>query len=157
MDILSYFSDNHANLLFLIAGIAFVLELTVLGLSGLLLFFAIGTFLTGLLSFTGIISGWESEVFSVGLLSGLSALLLWKPFKRFQSRKIPVDQSSDLIGRQVQCVEAINHVAGKVRHSGIDWLARLSSSENSDLIDEGELCVIEKIEGTVLFVAKVRL
>ncbi len=84
MDIIQYFSDNHASLLFLLAGIAFVIELAVMGLSGFVLFFAIGCFITGILSYIGILSGWESEAFSVGVLSCISALILWKPLKRFQ-------------------------------------------------------------------------
>ena len=154
MDIINYFSNNHASLLFLIAGIAFVIELAILGLSGFLLFFAIGSMLTGFISYFGIISGWQVETFSVGILSGLSALLLWKPLKRFQYRKVPLDQSSDLIGREVQCIEPINNITGKVRYSGINWSAKLLSEDNNDTINKGDVCVIKKIEGTTLFVKK---
>ena len=41
MDIISYFSENHAHLFYLMAGISFVIELTILGLSGPLLFFRV--------------------------------------------------------------------------------------------------------------------
>ena len=155
MDIIQYFSDNHASLLFLLAGIAFVIELAVMGLSGFVLFFAIGCFITGILSYTGILGGWESEVFSVGVLSCISALILWKPLKRFQSKEIPADTSSDLIGREVTCKKEINLSEGIVRHSGIDWQARLDPLGDRIVINKGELCRIVKTDGTMLLVATV--
>lgn len=152
MDIITYFSENHASLLFLLAGIAFVVELTVMGLSGLVLFFAIGCFITGILTQVGVLNGWESEVFSVGLFSAIAAITLWKPLKRFQSRAIPTDTSSDLVGREVMCKHTITALAGSVRHSGIDWQARLSPQSETDSINKGELCKIVKIDGTLLIV-----
>ncbi len=152
MDIIQYFSDNHASLLFLLAGIAFIIELAVMGLSGFVLFFAIGCFLTGLLTYAGILTSWESEAFSVGAISCISALLLWKPLKRFQSKEIPVDSSSDLIGREVTCKADINRAEGVVRHSGVDWQARLNPLNSEALIKQGEPCRIVKIDGTILIV-----
>jgi membrane protein implicated in regulation of membrane protease activity len=155
VDIIQYFSDNHASLLFLIAGIAFVIELAVMGLSGFVLFFAIGCFITGILSYAGILSGWESEAFSVGVLSCTSALILWKPLRRFQSREIPIDTSSDLIGREVTCKTEINLSGGIVRHSGIDWQARLDPAGDRIVINSGDLCRIVKTDGTLLMIAAV--
>lgn len=155
MDIIQYFSDNHASLLFLLAGIAFVIELAVMGLSGFVLFFAIGCFITGILSYAGILTGWESEVFSVGVLSCISAVILWKPLRRFQSKEIPVDTSSDLIGREVTCKKEVNLSGGIVRHSGIDWQARLDPVGDRIVISQGELCRIVKTDGTMLLVAAI--
>ena len=151
MDIISYFSDNHASLLFLLAGIAFVIELTVMGLSGLVLFFAIGCFITGILTYTGVLNSWEAEVFSVGLLSSLSALILWKPLKRFQSKAIPVDESSDMTGRTVTSPEDVTLKGGAIRYSGINWPARLDPSCTQD-IASGEPCVIVQVDGTTMIV-----
>ena len=145
------FLENHASLLFLLAGIAFVLELTVMGLSGLVLFFAIGCFITGILTYTGVLTSWEAEVFSVGLLSSIAALILWKPLKRFQSKEIPVDESSDMTGRQVSCAETITAHSGAIRHSGINWPARLESASAQD-IPAGAQCTITAIDGTVMLV-----
>ena len=47
----------------------------------------------------GIISGWEMEVLSVGVLAALSAALLWKPLKKFQNAGGGRDTSSDMIGK----------------------------------------------------------
>jgi len=155
MDLIEYFSNNHASLLFLLAGIAFVVELTVMGLSGFVLFFAIGCFITGILTHYGVISGWESEVFSVGLLTCISALLLWKPLTRFQARAIPTDESSDMTGREVLCAEAINDTSGAIRYSGINWPARLDPASNSDAINDGEKCIITKVDGNIMLVKSV--
>lgn len=152
MDIFTYFSDNHASLLFLLAGIAFMIELTVMGLSGLVLFFAIGCFITGILTYMGVLHSWESEVFSVGLLSCLAAAILWKPLKRFQSKDIPNDTSSDMAGREVPCAETITKKGGAIRYSGINWPARLHSSCSLDEIKEGEPCVIVKVDGNIMMV-----
>ncbi|MFT6102266.1 MAG: hypothetical protein ACJATV_000743 [Granulosicoccus sp.] len=152
MDIITYFSENHASLLFLLAGIAFVIELTVMGLSGLVLFFAIGCFITGILTYTGVLNSWEAEVFSVGLLSCIAALVLWKPLKRFQSKAIPTDDSSDMTGRHVVCAEAITAANGAIRHSGINWPARLDPSSELDEISKDGQCVIVKVDGNVMLV-----
>ncbi len=155
MDLIEYFSNNHASLLFLLAGIAFVVELTVMGLSGLILFFAIGCFITGVLTHFGVISGWESEVFSVGLLTFISALLLWKPLTRFQAREIPKDESSDMTGREVVCAETINKAGGSIRYSGINWPARIDPDTDSDIINNGETCIITRVDGNIMLVKSV--
>jgi membrane protein implicated in regulation of membrane protease activity len=152
MDIITYFSENHASLLFLLAGIAFVVELTVMGLSGLVLFFAIGCFVTGILTYMGVLNSWEAEVFSVGILSCTAALILWKPLKRFQSKAIPIDESSDMTGREVACAETITTTGGAIRYSGINWPARLESSGEGDTINPGDLCVIVKTDGNMMIV-----
>jgi membrane protein implicated in regulation of membrane protease activity len=120
VDILQYFSGSHASLLFLLAGITFMIWLVVRGLSGFVLFFAIGCFITRFLSYAGILTDWASEVFSVGVFSCISALVLWKPLRRFQSKAIPVDTSNSLIGREVACKKEAAFSGSMVRHSGGD-------------------------------------
>lgn len=152
MDLFEYFSTNHANLLFLIAGVAFVIELTVLGLSGLLFFFAVGCFITAILTSMGLISSWEAEVLSVGLLTSLSALVLWKPLKKFQSTEIPIDTSSDMSGREVMCAEPITKTQGAIRYSGINWPARLDKTVDVSTIGEGQPCIIINTDGNIMLV-----
>lgn len=154
MDIVNYFADNHAHLLYLIAGISFVVELTVLGFSGPLLFFALGCFLTAILASTGLISGWESEVLSVGLLSAISATLLWSPFKRFQNSGGGPDTSSDMIGRNAPSVSEITLTGGSIRYSGIEWPARLDPNEPVAEIRPNTRCLITGVDGNVMIVKK---
>jgi membrane protein implicated in regulation of membrane protease activity len=155
MAFIDYFSSNHGALFFAIAGVSLVLELAVMGLSGLLLFFSIGCLTTAILSQAGVITGWESEIFSVGVFSVAAAVLLWKPLKLFQSRDIPVDNSSDLIGRIVMAINTINSCEGSIKYSGVSWQARIDPLADTTEIDEGSTCKITKIEGTLLFVDKV--
>ena len=65
--IVDYLLANHDKLLYSLAGISLVVELAVIGLSGPLVFFAIGCTFSGILVSAGIISGWEVEIFSVGI------------------------------------------------------------------------------------------
>ena len=81
-------------------------------------------FFTGLLVSLQIITSWECEALFVGIFSLLAAILLWQPLKRFQGNDKVTDQSSDLIGQKV-VTRSSYEVSGTVRHSGIDWTARL--------------------------------
>ena len=125
-----------------------MVELTVLGLSGPLLFFAMATFVTALLIHLGIISGWEAEVFVVGALTGVIALALWKPLKNFQNKGGDLDTSSDMIGLNVPCVDAVSATEGSIRYSGINWTARAAG----DAVAAGDICKIVGVDGNVMLV-----
>jgi len=152
MNIVQYFSSNHDQLFYLIAGLSFVVELTVMGLGGPMLFFAIACFITGLSVSFGLVSGWESELFTIGVLTGLIAVLLWPPLKRFQNSGGGPDTSSDMIGEKVPSSSEITHSSGSIRYSGIDWNSRLSSKSDIDSIPNGAMCIIEGVEGNVMIV-----
>lgn len=152
MDIISYFNENHAHLFYLMAGISFVIELTILGLSGPLLFFALASVLTGILISLNILSGWESECFTVGLLSGIIAWVLWKPMKRFQNSGGGADTSSDMIGKQVPSSSTITHEDGSIRFSGIDWSARLSNDTQETCVAANTSCIITGVDGNTMLV-----
>lgn len=152
MDLLGYFAAHQAQLLFLIGGIAMVVELTVMGLSGPLLFFALACFVTALLTALGILQSWESEVFAVGTFAMLFTALLWKPLKRFQNSGGGADTSSDMIGKRVPCAVDIDHHKGSIRYSGINWNARLDPGLRDITIREGEMCLISGVDGNVMIV-----
>ncbi|WP_085300628.1 NfeD family protein [Cognaticolwellia mytili] len=152
MDIISYLNENHAHLFYLMAGISFVIELTILGLSGPLLFFALASVLTGILIRLNILSGWESECFTVGLLSGIIAWVLWKPMKRFQNSGGGADTSSDMIGKKVPSSNEITHEKGSIRFSGIDWSARLSSDCHETSLAANSSCIITGVNGNIMLV-----
>ena len=152
MDIISYLNENHAHLFYLMAGISFVIELTILGLSGPLLFFALASVLTGILISLNILSGWESECFTVGLLSGIIAWVLWKPMKRFQNSGGGADTSSDMIGKQVPSSSTITHEDGSIRFSGIDWSARLSNDTQETSVAANTSCIITGVDGNTMLV-----
>jgi len=151
MNLIQFFSDNHAYLFFLLAGLGLVIELALIGLSGPLLFFAIASFITGILSAVGLIKGWEIELFTLGILTFVIALLLWKPLKRFQNKSEGKDTSSDMIGLTVPCVTAVSTMQGAIRYSGVNWRARLHESQTQE-IPEGAACIICAVEGNVMVV-----
>ena len=148
---IDFFAQNHSHFWFLVAGISFVLELAVMGLSGPLLFFAIASFFTAILSSLGIISGWEFEIFTVGILTAVIALVLWKPLKKFQNRNSGSDTSSDMIGLTVPTAEEITHMGGAIRYSGINWKARLDQ-DYSEAIPASTMCQISAVQGNVMIV-----
>jgi membrane protein implicated in regulation of membrane protease activity len=152
MDILQYFSDHHDQFFYCLAGLSFIVELTVLGLGGPLLFFAIASFITGILISIGLISSWEAEVFTLGILTAVIAVLLWKPLKNFQNSGGGADTSSDMIGRTVPSGSEITATEGSIRYSGIDWNSRLSEDAGVESIAEGEQCVIASVDGNVMLV-----
>ncbi|SGZ02424.1 Putative uncharacterized protein [Moritella viscosa] len=150
--LIDYLQNNHDQLLYVIGAIALVVELGVIGLSGPLLFFSLGCLATGLLVNLGAIAGWELEVLSVGLLTAISALLLWKPLRHFQGDKLVQDTSSDMIGQMVPVSEPVTINGGKVRHSGINWNARLIESSTVETREVGQRVKIVAVDGTVLII-----
>jgi membrane protein implicated in regulation of membrane protease activity len=152
MEVINYFYVNHAQLFYLIAAISFLLELGVLGMSGPLLFFAIASVITGLLIHLSVLSSWEIQFFSVGILTALITLFAWKPLKRFQNAGGGADTSSDMIGKKVPSSGEITHENGHIRFSGIDWSARLASDCDVDLVENNRSCIIVGVEGNVMLI-----
>jgi inner membrane protein len=152
VDILAYIEEHHDHFFYVVAGLSFILELTLLGLGGPLLFFAIASFITAFLISVGLISGWEVEVFVLGVTTALIALALWKPLKKFQNAGGGSDSSSDMIGRQVAVANDITSTAGSIRYSGINWNARLARHVSVPSIEAGKFCVICAVDGNVMLV-----
>lgn len=155
MDIAGYISEHHAQFFYVLAGLSFLLELTVIGLGGPLLFFAIASFVTAILISVGLISGWEIEIFTLGVLTAVAAATLWKPLQRFQNSGDGSDNSSDMIGRQVLVSKAVSANDGTIRYSGIDWNSRLTEGAGVESIAEGEHCVIAAVDGNIMLVQPV--
>jgi membrane protein implicated in regulation of membrane protease activity len=152
MDIAAYISANHDHFFYALAGLSFLVELTLMGLSGPLLFFAIASFMTAILISMGLISGWEIEVFALGILTAFTAVLLWKPLKRFQNSSDGSDNSSDMIGKQVPVSKTVSQTEGAIRYSGIDWSSRLDKDAEAESIGEGKLCIITSVDGNIMLV-----
>ena len=152
MEIFELINASHDRFFYVLAGTSFILELSLLGLSGPLLFFAIASLVTALLISVGLISGWEAEILVVGVLTVLIASLLWRPLKKFQNSGGGADTSSDMIGRVVTVSKDITAEEGAIRYSGIDWQARLDASANEAFIAEGEQCIIASVNGNIMLV-----
>ena len=152
---MEYFLENPDHLWYLIAGISFVIELSIMGLSGPLLFFAIASLATGILITIGFIEGWQSEILTVGILTAVVAAILWKPLKSLQNSKGKTDNSSDMVGLTVSASTDITVTAGTIRYSGIDWQARVAEDANGQSINAESQCVIVAITGNVMLVKAV--
>lgn len=152
MDILQYLLDHHDHTFYLIGGFSLLIELAVLGLGGPLLFFGIAAFITGALSSMGVVSGWEGEIFTLGILTTVLAIILWKPLKKIQNSGGGPDTSSDMIGLTVPVATAITRTEGHIRYSGINWNARLSNEVDVDTIEVKQQCVIIGVDGTTMMV-----
>lgn len=153
MNIIQYLLNHHDQTFYLIGGVSLVVELALLGLGGPLLFFGIAAFITGALSAMGMISGWEAEIFTLGISTAILAMVLWKPLKKFQNSGGGADTSSDMIGLHVPATTTISQSSGKIRYSGIDWNARLSPDAGVDAIAAEQLCTIVAVKGTTMLVA----
>ncbi len=149
---MQYFLENPDHLWFLIAGASFVIELSIMGLSGPLLFFALASLVTGILVSVGFIDSWQSEILSVGVITAIIAAILWKPLKSLQNSKGDTDNSSDMIGLKVPASSDITDVSGSIRYSGIDWQARLADDAAVDSVHNASLCKIVAISGNTMLV-----
>ena len=154
MSLIEYIAGHHAEVFYFIAGISLIVELTITGLSGPLLFVAFASLLTGLSIDLGLISGWETEIFVLGVLSAVITLVLWKPFKNFQNDSDGSDSSSDMIGKQVPVSAEITAASGSIRYSGINWNSRLVEGISTP-IAEGQNCIITAVDGNIMIVEAV--
>jgi len=153
--LIEYIAQNQDKVLYLLSGLSLVLEMTVLGLSGPLLFIAIACGITGMMVSFGFVTAWENQVFAVGVLSIVSAVLLWKPLKGMQGVGRVSDGSSDMIGQVVPVSEGVTGHGGSIRHSGIDWQARLHSSAIVHTIEKGLRAEICGVDGNVMIVKEI--
>ena len=149
---MEYFLENHHHLWFLIAGISFIVELSIMGLSGPLLFFAIASVVTGILVSVGVLTSWQMEILTVGVVSALTALILWKPLKNLQNSKSKTDTSSDMIGLKVPVSTDITETSGNIRYSGINWNARLAEDASVEVITTEQQCHIVAVSGNTMLV-----
>lgn len=156
MDLANYFSQHHDQLFYLAGCIGLIVELTVMGMSGPLLFFSIASFITGGLISAGIVSDWTTEILTFGVISAVVTAILWKPLRSIQNKGDGSDTSSDMIGQAVPCAETVTPNGGAIRHSGINWMARLSSHAEVEKIEAGERCVITAVEGNVMIVDEIK-
>lgn len=152
---MQYFFEHHAHFWYLLAGLSFVIELSIMGLSGPLLFFAIASLITGILVNMGLINDGQTQILAVGILTAIAAIMLWKPLKKLQNSKTATDTSSDMIGIQVPASTDITATNGSIRYSGINWNARLDSNCNVEKINDKSLCIIVAISGNTMLVKPV--
>ncbi len=150
-EVIAHFSAHHDHFLYAVAGVCLFVELSILGLSGPLLFVAFGCVATGLLvSLTGNHS-WELELLLVSVLAVLSAIILWKPLKNLQNSGGGPDTSSDMIGKSLLVTCTITRDQGRVAYSGIEWQARLDAALTGP-VAVGDRVIVAGVDGSLLLV-----
>jgi membrane protein implicated in regulation of membrane protease activity len=123
--------NNLAESLLILGIFLLVIEVAVFGFSTFVLFFVgCGALLTSALLYVGIIPDTLlAAMFTTGLLTGLSAVLLWKPLKNMQNNVDTTKAKSDLVGHRFVLVEDVAlELIPEYHYSGINW--KLKSREN---------------------------
>jgi membrane protein implicated in regulation of membrane protease activity len=141
---MALFTENMAEVL-LITGLSLlVIEVLVLGFSTFFLFFfGLGLIGASLFFFSGMLDASVSNaLIAMSIISGLSAIVLWKPLKKMQNKVDHRPVESDLIGYRFQVQvdvaekESINH-----QYSGIAWKIScdqaLRAGEEVEVIEVG--------------------
>ncbi len=123
--------NNLTESLLILGIVLLAIEIVVLGFSSFVLFFvgcaAVAT--AGLL-YVGIIPDTMlAAMFSTGLLTALSAFLLWKPLKGMQANVDTSKVKSDLVGHRFILAEDVApELTPKYHYSGINW--KLIATDN---------------------------
>jgi membrane protein implicated in regulation of membrane protease activity len=122
--------NNLVESLLILGIFLLVIEIVVLGFSTFVLFFVGGAaIVTAGLLFAGIIPDTLlAAMLSTGILTALSAVMLWKPLKNMQTHVDTTKAKGDLVGYSFVLVEDVAPEMTPIyRYSGIDW--KLKASE----------------------------
>lgn len=127
---MSWIAENLAETLFIVGLIILIIEVTVLSFSTIILFMlGAATIITSVTMYVGIINpDILDATLLIGVLTGVLAVILWKPFKQLQNAKDDKAVTSDLVGFTFILAEDVTAGADvKYKYSGIDW--RLVSTQ----------------------------
>jgi membrane protein implicated in regulation of membrane protease activity len=134
--------DNLAESLLILGILLLVIEVAVLGFSTFVLFFVgCAAVLTGILVFLGIIpETLLAALFATGVLTALSAILLWKPLKKIQTQVDFTKPKGDLVGHTFVLKESVSpELSPLYRYSGIEWklesATKLEAGTSVEVVD----------------------
>ena len=151
---MDWVTANMAESLIILGLVLLAIEIVVLGFSTFVLFFVgLAAVLTGGLLYIEAIPGsMLSALLSIGLITALLAVFLWKPMKSLQGKVEQKKVTSDLIGHSFVLTENVGPGHSPAhRYSGIDW--KLLSTET--LAPGTEVEVTGVAVGTFTIKAKV--
>lgn len=127
---MNWMSNNLSEIL-IMAGLALLaIEVMVLGFSTFVLFFVglAAVVVGGLMTFGILPESMLSALSSVGVLTALLAILLWRPLKSMQGNVERKKVTSDLVGHSFILEEAVSMTKNPAySYSGIQW--KLSSEQ----------------------------
>lgn len=134
---------------FILGFILLAIEVAAFGMaSGVLLFAGIGALITGMLVFAGVLPNTiPATTTAFAITSGLSALLLWKPLKRFQDSTGTHEPMSDLIGYRFRIEQEVSPTQpGEVRYSGVTWRVEIDLKCTEPLLQAGTLVEVVSVD-----------
>jgi membrane protein implicated in regulation of membrane protease activity len=121
---MDWVSNNLAESLIIVGLALLVIEVMVLGFSTFVLFFVgLAAMTTGGLLYIGVLpDSMLSALSSIGVLTAILAIFLWRPLKSMQNNVERKKVTSDLVGHSFILNEAVSMSNNPVyRYSGIDW------------------------------------
>jgi membrane protein implicated in regulation of membrane protease activity len=146
---MNYLALHQDYFFYALAGICLMLEIGLLGMSGPLLFVALGSLLAGLTLSLGLVHSFSIAMVLAAGLSMASAALLWGPLKNLQNRPLKPETSSDMVGKILPVSARITLSEGRVFYSGVDWLAQLDDA-HSEPIEVHSRVEVTSVDGTLL-------
>ena len=139
--IAEYINEHIAGFWITIGFVLLALEVLILGFGTVIFMFAgIGCVATGVLILTGLLpETWIASIASAGILTGVTSVLLWKPFRSMQEGSQPkAGSGSDLIGLEFALGSDVSRAdAGTHRYSGVDWRVELDADSGDDALAAG--------------------
>ncbi len=127
---MNWINDNLPESLIIVGLALLVIEVLVLGFSTFVLFFVglAAVVAGGLMAFGVVPDSMLSALSSVGVLTALLTMLLWRPLKSVQGKVESKRVTSDLVGHSFILTEAVSMSKNPTyRYSGIEW--NLSSEQ----------------------------
>ena len=121
---MNWINDNLSESLIIVGLALLVIEVVVLGFSTFILFFVgLAAVLAGGFMAVGVVPySMLSALSSLGVLTALLALLLWRPLKSMQGKVESKKVTSDLVGHSFILNEAVSMTKNPTyRYSGIEW------------------------------------
>jgi hypothetical protein len=121
---MNWINDNLSESLIIVGLALLVIEVVVLGFSTFVLFFVgLAAVVAGWLMAIGVVPySTLSALSSLGVLTALLALLLWRPLKSMQGKVESKKVTSDLVGHSFILNEAVSMTKNPTyRYSGIEW------------------------------------
>ncbi|MEP4889293.1 MAG: NfeD family protein [Aliiglaciecola sp.] len=146
-------TNNLAESLIVLGLVMLAIEIAILGFATFILFFVgVASVLAGALMYIGMIPDTlMSATLTVGILTAVSAALLWKPLKNIQQKVDKKPAQSDLIGHRFMLQENVSITENPYYHySGIQW--QLKSAQP---ISAGSMVKVIKAEVGLFYVEAV--
>ncbi len=141
------------SLLWLIAGMVLI-GLEVFGVPGIgLLFAGIAALITGVLVESGLMASdnYTMQFACFFVLTGISALLLWKPMQRWRTAPAAAGDYNNMVGDKVVVIgDLARGKTGKARWSGTTMQARLIPDAVVDILPDGADAEIVAVDGNML-------